>query len=89
MLRTVVWVKSADDELATFWLATGRSEVITKASYQIEHDLRTDASGNSSDLTEGLYVIERGPLRAVPEINEGDRLVRVLKLSTTSDKKTG
>jgi hypothetical protein len=44
--RTVVWIESAESELATIWLAAGRSEAVTKASYKIDRDLRMDAERN-------------------------------------------
>ncbi len=79
--RTVVWDKSAEIELGNIWFACGKSEKITKASYEIDRDLRDDAAGNGSPLAEGLFVIERPPLRAVFVIQADDMLVRVLSLS--------
>jgi hypothetical protein len=79
--RTVVWIQSAEAELATIWLAAGRSEAVTIGSYEIDRDLRLDAERNGTPLAEGLFVIERPPLRAVFEIKHEDNLVRVVSLS--------
>ena len=58
-----------------------RSEQVSKASYQIDRDLRFHAEEKGTPLSEGLWVIERNPLRAVFEIKEEDRLVRVVSLA--------
>ena len=47
---TVVWIQSAEAELATIWLAAGRSEAVTIASYEIDRDLRMDAERNGTPL---------------------------------------
>jgi hypothetical protein len=80
MTRTVVWLPSAEKALAAIWLDTERNEAVTEASYQIDRDLHTDAELNGTPLREGLWVIQRTPLRAVYEIIEADRLVRVVNL---------
>ncbi len=82
--RTVVWIESAEAELATIWLAAGRSEQVTIASYEIDRDLRIDAEKYGTPLSEGLFVIERRPLRAVFEIKAQDNLVRVVSLSAVT-----
>ena len=79
--RTVVWLESAETELATIWLASSRSEQVTIASYEIDRDLRINAERDSTPLSEGLHVIERRPLRAVFEMMDQDNLVRVLSLA--------
>ncbi len=79
--RTVVWDKLAENELGSIWLGSGRSMKITQASYEIDRDLKNDAETNGSPLAEGLWVIERPPLRAVFVIQSDDMLVRVLSLA--------
>lgn len=76
-----MWLKSAESELATIWLAAGRSEQVAKASYEIDRDLRVDAEKHGTPLSEGLWVIERSPLCAVFELMDEDRLVRVVSLA--------
>lgn len=80
MKRTVVWLPSAEKALAQIWLDTQRNEAVVEASYIIDRDLQVDAESNGTPLREGLWAIERTPLRAVFEIIEADRLVRVVQL---------
>lgn len=78
---TVAWDKSAESNLGNIWFATGQSQKVTEASFEIDRDLRSDPMRHGSPLSEGLLVIERPPLRAVFVVSEDDRLVRVLSLS--------
>jgi len=80
MRRTVVWLPSAEKALAAIWLDPERDEAVTEASYHLDRDLQTDAELNGTPLREGLWSIERSPLRAVYEIIEADRLVRVVNV---------
>ena len=50
-------------------------------SHQIDKVLKADPHRNGKPLTEGLFVIERPPLRAVFTASDDDRMVRVLSLS--------
>ena len=75
-----MWLPSAEKALAAIWLDTERDEAVTEASYRIERDLQIDAELNGTPLREGLWSIERAPLRAVYEIVEADWLVRVVNL---------
>lgn len=84
--RTVVWLKAAESDLASIWLASSRAESVTRASYEIDRDLRADAELNGTPLSEDLWVIERRPLRAVFEIKVDDRLVRVVSLAMSIAK---
>ena len=78
---TVVWEKSAETKLGDIWFAVGQIPRITEASYEIDRDLKSDPMRHGSPLSEGLFVIERPPLRAVFVLSEEDMLVRVLSLS--------
>ena len=78
---TVVWEESAEVKLGNIWFGTGRSPKVTDASYHIDKDLRNDPHRHGKPLAEGLFVIERPPLRAVFTLSEDDRLVRVLSVS--------
>lgn len=80
---TVVWVESAEQELASIWLALPDRNKVAKATHDIDQALKRDAIGESVELCEGLHAIERGPLRAVFEVLSEDRVVRVLKVKPT------
>jgi mRNA-degrading endonuclease RelE of RelBE toxin-antitoxin system len=77
---TVVWVESAEQELASIWLALPDRNKVSKATHQIDQALKRDAIGEGIKLCEGLYAIERPPLRALYEILSDDKVVRVLKV---------
>jgi hypothetical protein len=42
--------------------------------------LKRDAINAGAELCEGLYAIERGPLRAIFEILPDDKIVRIVKV---------
>lgn len=78
---TVVWEKSSEVKLGSIWFGAGQSPKVTDASYQIDKALGKDPHRHGKPLSEGLWVIERPPLRAVYTVSDEDRLVRVLGLS--------
>jgi len=78
---TVVWEESAEIELGNIWFGAGKSPKVTEVSHQIDKVLKADPHRNGKPLTEGLFVIERPPLRAVFTVSDDDRMVRVLSLS--------
>ncbi len=79
---TVVWESSAESKLGSIWLETGHSSHVTESSYQIDNALKEDPRRYGKPLVEGLWVIERPPLRALFTVSDDDDgLVRVLSLS--------
>ena len=78
---TVVWEESAEVKLGNIWFGAGKSPKVTEASHQIDKALKADPHQNGKPLAEGLFVIERPPLRAVFTASDDDRMVRVLSLS--------
>jgi mRNA-degrading endonuclease RelE of RelBE toxin-antitoxin system len=77
---TVVWVESAEQELASIWMALPDRNKVSHATHEIDQALQRDAIGQGVVVCEGLYAIERGPLRALFEVLSEDRIVRVLKI---------
>ncbi len=77
---TVVWVESAEQELASIWLALPDRNKVSQATFQIDHALKRDAIKESVQLCEGIYAIERPPLRVLFEMLSEDKIVRVLKV---------
>jgi hypothetical protein len=43
MNYTVVWVPSAEQELAALWMAAADRDAVTRAAHEIDQQLRTDA----------------------------------------------
>lgn len=77
---TVLWVESAEQELASIWMALPNRNKVTEATHEIDHALKRDALSEGVELCEGLYAIERGPLRVIFEILPDDKIVRVVKV---------
>ncbi len=78
--RTVFWVESAEQELASIWLSLPDRNQVASATHEIDEALKRDAIGESVELCEGLYAIERPPLRVIFEMLGLDKIVRVVKV---------
>jgi hypothetical protein len=76
--RTVVWIPSAERELAELWLASSMRDRITMAVDAVDSALSQDAEAVGSPLAEGLFALDEPPLRVLFEILDQDRMVRVL-----------
>ena len=77
---TVVWVRSAQDELAELWLSASDRNVITAAARAIDEELSEDVSIKGSDLSEGLQSLFAPPLKAIFTVSDDDRMVEVLRV---------
>ena len=81
MIRyTVVWVESAQGELAELWINGPDREAMTAATQAIDKELAIDASHKGTELREGLRAIFSPPLRALFTVREDDRIVEVLRV---------
>lgn len=77
---TVVWVKSAQDELADAWLNSPNRGAVTEAAHWIDQELAEDASSKGHEVHEGLRAFFSPPLRILYEVRESDRTVEVLRV---------
>lgn len=77
----VDWSTNATSALAAFWLAAPDRQAVTTAQARIDHLLAADPIANGHHVSEGLYRIDVLPLRALFEIDQSNRLVRVVSLS--------
>jgi hypothetical protein len=77
---TVVWVRSAQDELAELWLNASDRNAVTVATHAIDNELRNDAPIKGSELSEGLRSLFEPPLKVIFTVREGDRIVDVLRV---------
>lgn len=84
MRRTVLWVTSAEGELAEIWMASFSRNDVAAASQSIDARLTDDAESNGVRLSEGLWAIEESPVRVIYEILDDDRVVRILKVKLCS-----
>ena len=81
MIRyTVVWLKTVQNDVGEIWLASSDRNAITTASARIDHELATDADSKGDELSEGLRVLDSGPLRAVFSVDAKNRIVEVSRI---------
>jgi plasmid stabilization system protein ParE len=74
------WNAAARNTLATIWVGSANRRAVTAAQARIDRLLSTDPLRNSTPLSEGLYVIEVHPLRAVFEVDDTDKTVKVVSV---------
>ena len=77
---TVVWVQSAQEELAELWLNAPDRSAVTTAAHAIGQELGEDAPVKGSELSEGLRSLFAPPLKAIFTVREDDRIAEVLRV---------
>jgi len=77
---TVVWLGSALDELAELWTTSRDRNAVTTAAHIIDAELSHDASTKGVEVSEGLRAFFAPPLRILFTVDEGDRLVEVVRV---------
>ena len=75
---TVVWVESAIDDLARFWLKATDQQAIADAADLADKFLAVDPMAKSDALSEGLRAVTVGSLRLFFVLHEDDRKVEIL-----------
>jgi len=81
MIRyTVVWHGSAQDELAELWISARDRNAVTAAAHVIDVELSQDAVAKGVEVTEGLRAFFAPPLRILFTVDEGNRVVEVVRL---------
>jgi hypothetical protein len=76
--RTVIWIPSAEDQLAEIWLAANDREAISGAADTIDAVLKSNAEVLGHEVAEGLKGLDCEPLRVLFEIADNDSVVRVV-----------
>jgi hypothetical protein len=74
---TVVWLESAIDDLARFWMKTVHKREVTESADLADEYLATDAHEKGELLAEGLQATSVGLLRLYFTVSEQDRVVEV------------
>lgn len=74
------WEASARNTLATIWIKATNRRAVTAAQARMDRLLATDPLRNGTPLSEGLYVLEVHPLRAVYEIDDTHKTVKVVSV---------
>jgi hypothetical protein len=77
---TVVWLESAEDELADLWIRAQDRNAVTTAAHAIDVELAEDAATKGGEVSEGLRAFLAPPLRILFAVDEGDRLVEVVRV---------
>jgi hypothetical protein len=77
---TVVWHDSTIDELAEIWMAARDRNSVTTAAHIIDFELSSDAETKGVEVSEGLRAFFAPPLRILFAIDDGDRLVEVVRV---------
>jgi hypothetical protein len=74
---TVVWLESALDDLALFWIKTVHRQAITDSADLADDYLATDADIKGEALSEGLRAVTVGLLRLYFVVRPEDRIVEI------------
>lgn len=77
---TVVWSKSAQDELADIWLHSTDRRHVSGATREVDKQMSEYALAKGVDLSEGLRAHFVAPLRVIYWVREDDRVVEILRV---------
>jgi hypothetical protein len=77
---TVVWHASAQDELADLGIKAPNRNGVTGAAHFIDVELSQDAATKGVDVAEGLRAFFAPPLRILFSVDEGNRIVEVVRV---------
>jgi plasmid stabilization system protein ParE len=77
---TVVWHASARDELAELWMSARDRGAVTTAAHVIDAELSQDAATKGVEVSEGLRAFFAPPVRTLFTVDEGDRVVEVVRV---------
>ena len=80
MNYSVIWVPSAEDQLAAIWIASVRQAAVTAAADRIDQLLGTAPNGVGESRADGYRVLIDLPLVAYYQVADAERLVRVLRV---------
>src|SRR5438094_723354 len=61
MNYTVVWVPSAEQELAALWMDAANRDAVTRAAHEIDQQLRTDAHQRGESRTGNQRILLAAP----------------------------
>ena len=76
----VVFSLEALEDVLRITMASGSRTQVVNASKQIQEALRFDPAAAGEHLSEGLYFIDREPLRAFFTIDVADMLVEIVNV---------
>ena len=76
----VVLSMEAVEDVLRITIASGSKSEVVNASRQIQEALRSDPAAAGDHLSEGLYYIDRDPLRAFFTIDVDDMTVEIVNV---------
>ena len=79
MTYKVIWENSALSEVAAEFVVDESKLAIIDASRKINIALEVDPYGSGSHLSEGLYYIDRPPLRGIYSIDDEQKIVKIVR----------
>ncbi len=79
---TVVWLRSANDQLAQIWLDASDRSAVSSAADRIDQTLATDPMGKGEEVHEGLRRLVVAPLQVLYAVRESDRIVEVGRIKS-------
>ena len=80
MRFTVLWLRSAEDELVDLWLNAWNRNSVSASANKIDQQLADDAPNKGEEISEGLRAFAAPPLRVLFTVQEDDRIVEVLQV---------
>jgi len=80
MIYTVLWQAVAENQLALLWIDAPDRDAITAAADELDALLRHDPHSQGESRSGSARLILVPPLAALYDVNDQDRIVRVLKI---------
>ena len=77
MKYTVVYLPSAEQQLADLWLKSADPTAVTRASDQIDQSLKDNPLAVGESRVANLRIVFEEPLAVVYDVREADLLVKV------------
>ena len=88
MKYTVLWTRSAEQELAGLWLRAANRSAVTRAATEADELLRDDPSARGESRTGPVRIMFVPPLGIEFEVSEDDRAVYVLTVWAPRPKRS-
>ena len=82
MKYTVVWKSSAEEELASLWMAAENRAAISVAANTIDQALRFDPNSVGESRRDSARILIVPPLVVTFDVLDDDRLVTILWVGT-------
>jgi hypothetical protein len=78
MSYTVIWLKSAQDDLATIWMSATNRDAVTRAAQAIDRQLEIDPAAAGESRSGNDRIVMESPLVVFVEVLDASRRVHVM-----------